>query len=120
MLRTFVLLRYEWNLKYHSVYNITELLTDDKSYLFFYRKSPMISWIWLPTLASSCCTWIVFGMIASIILLSLIPLYLPERDIDPNISSISYPLCIHFHLYTHNLTLFRYSRYHCILRHRSE
>lgn len=81
--------------------NIIDLLTDDKLYLF-YRKSGMVSSIWVFALASLCCTCIVFGLIAPVIGLSLIPLYLSSKQIDQSNSSI---LSIHFHLYTHNLSL---------------
>jgi hypothetical protein len=85
-----------------------------------YRKRRRLPGLWIPDMACCCCICIVLGVIASVIVLSLIPLYLSSRQIGQSYSGIFYSLSIYFHLYTHNWSPFRHSHYHCILRYKSD
>jgi hypothetical protein len=104
--------------KLNAAENVIASLDDHELHLF-YSGSRIILWGWMPKmdLASCCCTWSMLGVIAGVIVLSLIPLYLPERYVDKyNLGSMPYSHQLIF-LFTQNSSLFRHGRHSCVLRH---
>jgi hypothetical protein len=95
-----------------------ELLETHELYLFRSR-SIIISWRWMSRmdLVSWCCRWIMFVVTAGVIVLSLIPLYLPERNIDAYNPGMLYSHQLIF-FFTQNLSLFRHGPDRCVLRHK--
>ncbi len=87
--------------------------------IFFCSASRNSLWGWMPTMnmASCCCAWIMLGIITGVIVFSLIPLYLPKRNVDTNyLAGMPYFRQFIF-FFKQNSFLFRTGRHQCSLRH---